>query len=328
MLKKILLNTLIGIILIFIWSRFVNLGQIISNLSKVNVVYLGPVMLFMLLSPVIRAIRLKVFLSETAKIKLLDLIYLNGAAMILNFFIPIRAGELVKGVYLNTHYKLSLGKSVVWIFIDRFVDFLAVLFLTAVLFFIVPTTLNIKFVAIISAIFAAALSLTYLVIFEVNLAKKVFSFLNHFLIVNSIKIYFERFSNFILESFSILKRHPKDLSLMVVITFLAYAADAAVWYFTFAALGVNQNFFKMYLGQLLSALTYLIPAAPGYVGSAEASGTLILSGVFGINTNLASAMIVLFHITSAVFVLIFGLISLYNLKIDLGLVFKKVLKKA
>ena len=138
---------------------------------------------------------------------------------------------------------------------------------------------------------------------------------------------FDKFSKFILESFSILKRHPKDLAVMVLLTFLGYASDGAVWYFTFISLGVTQNYLQMYLGQTLSALTYLIPAAPGYIGSAEASGLAILSGVFGMDTNLASSMIVLFHLSSALFVLVFGLISVYGLKVDLGFIIKKALKR-
>ena len=325
---KVLFNTILGLILIFVWSKFVDLQQIFSILAKVNLSLLGSVVLFMLVSPVIRAIRLQIFLAEIKKFKLLDLIFLNGAAMMLNFFITVRAGEIVKGIYLNTHYKLSLGKSVIWIFMDRFVDFLAVLFLTAILFFVVPTTLSISFIMIITVILISALFLTYLMVHQANFARILFNFLTYLLIVKSIKIYFDKFSNFILESFAILNRHPKDLGLMIFVTVLAYAADAAIWYFTFLALGVNQGFLKMYLGQVLSALTYLIPAAPGYVGSAEASGLLILSGIFGIEPNLASAMTVLFHITSAIFVLIFGLISIYSLKIEVGTLLKRVLKRS
>lgn len=324
---KILFNTILGVVLIFIWSRFVDIPQILANLSKVNPIFLVPVFLFLLLSPVLRALRLQIFLSEITKTKLLDLIFLNGAAQILNFFIPVRAGEILKGVYLNTHYKLPLSKSVVWIFIDRFVDFLAILLLAAILFFIVPTALNITFIIIITVLLIIALLMTYLVVHKKGFAKSLFRILRHLFIINSIKIYFDRFANFILESFSILNRHPKDLFYMIIITILAYGADAAIWYFTFVSLGVNQNFLKMYLGQLLSALTYLVPAAPGYVGSAEASGLLILSGVFGIAPNLASSMIVLLHILTAIFILIFGLLSIYSLKIDVGSVFKKVLKR-
>ncbi len=324
---KILFNTILGLVLIFVWSRFVNLGEIVQNISQVNPFNLAPVFLFMLLSPLIRAVRLKIFLSEVRKIKLLDLIFLNGVAMMLNFFIPIRAGELAKGVYLNTKYKLNLGKSIVWVFIDRFVDFLVVLLLTGALLVIIPTSLSIAVIKIIVVILALALAAAYLAVFQLNLSKKIVKFLTPLLIEKHIKIYFEKFSHFILDAFTILDRHPKDLFLMIVTTILAYGADAGVWYFTFIALGWPQDLIKMYLGQLLSALTYLIPAAPGYVGSAEASGLVILSGIFGINSNLASSMIVLFHLLTALFVLIFGLISIFSLKLNLGLVIKKALRK-
>lgn len=325
---KILVNTIIGIVLIAIWLKFVDVSQIVLTLSRVDVLSLVPVFLFMLLSPVIRAVRLKVFLKEIKDIPLLNLIFLNGVAMMLNFFIPIRAGEVAKGVYLNTNLGLPLAKSIIWVFLDRFVDFLIVLVLAAVLLLIIPTSLNITIIIFITIILTLALVLTYFAIFQSNFMRKITTFLRYLLIVNYIKIYFDRFSNFILDSFSILKRHPKDLFFLSIITVLAYAADAAIWYFTFIALGASQEFLKMYLGQLLSALTYLLPAAPGYVGSAEASGLLILSGVFGIEVNLSSAMIVLFHILSALFVLVFGLISVFSLKIDLGLILRKVLKRS
>lgn len=325
---KIFFNTGLGLILILIWLKFVNLPEIISILSTINLFYLIPVFLFMLLSPIIRALRLKIFLSEIKKIALGDLIFLNGVAMMLNFFIPIRAGEIAKGVYLNTQYNLNLGRSIIWIFIDRFVDFLVVLFLTAIFLLIVPTSLSKTFIIVITVILTFVLIITYLAIFQSKIIQKLINFLRSLLIEKHIKIYFDKFTIFILNAFSILNRHPKDLILMVLITIVAYAVDGMIWYFTFISLGFHQDFLKMYLGQLLSALTYLIPAAPGYVGSAEAAGLLILSGVFGIKANLASAMTVLFHILSAIFVVIFGLISVFNLKLDLGLILRKALKRA
>src|SRR3989344_957134 len=324
---KIIFNTLLGIVLIFIWSRFVNLEEIFHTISKANFYFLVPIFICMFLSPFIRALRLKVFLSEIKNIPLKDLTFLNGAAILLNFLIPIRAGEVLKGVYLNNKYGLNIGKAVIWIFLDRFVDLLLVLALVPVFLFVVPTSLSINFIVVITTILIFSLILTYLAIFQVNFAKVLINLVRHIFIVSSIKIYFERFSHFILAAFSILRRHPKDLRVMVILTILAYMADAGVWYFTFLSLGVEAEYVKMYLGQLLSALTYLVPAAPGYVGSAEASGALILSGVFGMGVNLASSMIVLFHILTAIFTLIFGLISLFNLKIDLGLVFNKVFKQ-
>ena len=325
---KILFNIVLGVVLIFIWSRFVNLPQLVSTLSKANFIYLVPMFLGMLVSPVLRAFRLKIFLHKVAKVNLLDLIWLNGIALMLNFFIPIRAGKIVKGVYLNTHYKLGMGKSIVWIFLDRFIDFLAVLILAGVLLLIIPTSLSGGVIKIIVSILSLAVVLTYLVVFQPNFARKFIKFLRPLFIEKHIKIYFDKFSNFILDSFSILRRPPKDLLVMGTITVLAYGADASIWYFAFMSLGRNMDFLKMYLGQLLSALFFLIPAAPGYIGSAEASGLLILSGVFGIEPNLASAMTVLFHILTILFVLIYGLVSLFSLRIDLGAILKKALRRS
>lgn len=327
-LLKIVLNSVLGLVLIIIWFKFVDIGQIFKILSQVNLISLIPAFLFMLLSPAVRAIRLKIFLREIKKIPLLDLIFLNGVAMMLNFYIPIRAGEIAKGVYLHTRFGLPLAKSVIWVFLDRFLDFLVVLFLAVALLLIIPTSLNLNIIKVIAIILTIVLVITYLVIFQADFTRKLFNFLRYLLIEKHIKIYFVKVSTFILDSFIILKRSPKDLFSLGAVTVLGYGVDAAIWYFTFKSLGVTQDFLKMYLGQILSALTYLIPAAPGYVGSAEASGLLILSGVFGIGTNLASAMIVLFHITSALFVLIFGLISVFSLKIDLGIIVKKALKRS
>lgn len=246
----------------------------------------------------------------------------------LNFFIPIRAGEIAKGVYLHSNYKLPFGKSLIWIFLDRFIDFLAVLILATILFFLIPTSLPLNFLTIIIIITVIIVILIYLMVYQSFFSEKMLGFLTHLLIVNSIKIYFRGIYTYFLNSFIILKRKPQDLVILFSLTALAYAADAAIWFFTFLAIGSNQDFFKMYLAQLLSALTYLVPAAPGYVGSAEASGLLIFSGVLGINPNLASSMTVLFHVVTVLFVVIFGVISVYFLKINLGLIFQKVLNRS
>ncbi len=324
---RILINTALGVILIFIWLRFVNLEEILQTLLKVNPQILITVFFFMFVSVLLRSWRLKIFLLPIQKIPLKNLFFLNGVAMMLNFLIPIRAGEIAKGIYLHTQYGLPLGKSVIWVFLERFLDFLMVLMMASALTLFLKTNLPGNFASLLMLISTVSLLVTYLMIFQVKFAKKLFKFLTHLLIVNSIKIYFDRICTFFLEAFSVLRRGPWDLSKLAFLTVLAYGADAAIWYFTFLAIGAPQDFLKMFFGQLLSALTYLIPAAPGFIGSAEASGLLILSAVLGLEANLASAMIVLFHVCSVLFVISFGVLSVYGLKINLGLILRKALRK-
>lgn len=324
---RIFLNTLLGVLLITVWLHFVDIGKIFKTISQVEPVKIVPILFFMALSPVIRAVRLKVFLAPIKKIALKDLIFLNGVAMLLNFLIPIRAGEIAKGIYLNSEYKLNLGKSLLWIFLDRFVDFLVVLTLATLLFFVVPSNLPGYFVEVLIIIFAVAAVMTYLMVYNANFSRKIFNFLRFLLIINSLKIYFERVSEFFIDSFSILRRHPGELAWLFFITVLAYLADAFIWFFVFVSLGNPQGLITMYLAQLLTALAYLIPAAPGYVGSAEASGSLVFSGVLGLNLDLASSAVVFLHMITLSFVIIYGVISLYSLKINLGVILRKALKK-
>ena len=316
-LVKIIFNSFLGFILILIWLQFVNLEEIINTISRVELMKLLPVFFFTFLAQFLRSIKLKIFLSPVKKISLKDLFFLNGAATMLNFLIPIRAGEIAKGLYISKNYVVPVRKALVWIFMDRFIDFLAVLALIGPLLIFIPTRLPQSIMIITIIIFITVIFFLYLAVFKSNFSGKIVRFLSKFLIVNSIKIYFERICIFFLESFVILKRKPHELLLIFAVTILAFGADAGIWFFTFLALGAPQDYITMYFAQLLSALTYLIPAAPGYVGSTEASGLLIFSGVFGIDANLASAMIVLFHIITAIFVLGFGIASLYFLKINL-----------
>ncbi len=320
---KIILNTVLGLILIWIWLKFVNLPQILATISQVKPVFLIPTFVFMFLSPLIRAYRLKVFLKPVAEVGFKDLVFLNGVAMMLNFFIPIRAGEVAKGVYLNNRYGLSLGKSVVWIFIDRFVDFLVILLVSSLLLFNLSTRLPVEVPLTLLFIFIGAFSATMFMVFLSHWTRNLFKVVSLLMIINPIKLKFRKVFEFFLDTFAVLNRNSQDLLVLFGLTVLAYAADGAIFYFIFMGLGSPQAFIRMYLAQLLSALAYLIPAAPGYIGSAEASGLAILSGVLGIEANLASAMTVLFHVLSAIFILVFGLISLYGLKLNLNEVFKR-----
>jgi uncharacterized protein (TIRG00374 family) len=317
-LLKIAFNTILGVVLVFIWLKFVNIQEILGTLSKVQPISIVPILLVMLISPALRAYRLKYLLAPYKKIALKDLFYLNGVAMMLSFFIPIRAGELAKGVYLNKAYGMPIGKSIIWMFLDRFIDFLVVLVLSAILLTLIPTNIPVDVIYLIIIGVIAIVIFFYLAVYKVTSAREILKLLSHLLIVKNIKIYFERIYNFFLDSFGILKRSFKDWIILGSLSILAYAADAAIWYFSFLALNSPQNFITMYLGQLLSALTYLIPAPPGYVGLAEASGLVVFSQILGINANLASAMVVLFHVLTVIFVLGYGLVSVYQLKINLG----------
>lgn len=324
---RILINTFIGVVLVTLWLQFVDIAEILSTLSKVDPIKTLPIMFFVSFTQAFRALRLKILLAKIINIPAKDLIFLNGVALLLNFLIPIRAGEIAKGIYLNQSYDLPLGKSLAWIFIDRFIDFVFIILAAGVLLLFVPTALSPNFASGLILLGLLLILMIYLMVYHHSFAKKLFEYLEQVLIIELLKKYFRKIYLFLLDTTAILKVSAIEATQIILITGLAYFFDSLAWYFAFYALGEFVPLLQMYLGQLLSALTYLIPAAPGYIGSAEASGLLILSGVLGYGRNLSSAMIVLFHVCVLISILLYGIVSIYGLKLDIMALLRKALKR-
>ncbi|MBI3486090.1 flippase-like domain-containing protein [Candidatus Daviesbacteria bacterium] len=324
---RILINSLVGVVLVLIWLKFVNLSELLKVLKTTDLKYIFGVLAFFAISSVLRSIRLKILLNSIS-IPLKNLIFLSFLSQLLSFIIPLRVGEISKSVYLSTQYSLPLTKSVIWILLDRFLDFWGNLMLISILILFVAIKLPSNFQLIVFLVLLIFTILTILMIKSIFLSKKILEFFSSFLFFPKLKRTFLNTTLTVIEGFEILDRHPLELLQLILISLLALFSDAFIWFFIFASLNINLGLAKTLLGSLISALTFLIPSAPGYIGSAEAAGLAVFGGILGLNPNLASAVAVLNHLLTTIAILISGLASLYFLKFDLNLVFKKVFRKA
>lgn len=322
-LAKISINILVGLILIVVWSRFVDLNEIIIRLKTANLIYVVLIFLCIAISGAIRALRFQKILN-IAEIKLKELVFLNYLSQLLSFLIPIRAGEITKGVYLSMEYKLSFTKSLIWVLIDRFLDFWIFMMVVAVLLPFVATNISENLVKLI---IIALVVLTMLLIFSIKSSKylqKIIVVFSPLLVFSKLKSLFINFTSTIIEGFKILDRSPKQWGAFIILSLLAAISDGFAWYFACLALRINITWLQSALGNALAAFTFLIPAAPGYVGSAEAVGLAIFNGILGIEANSISAATVLFHITTMITLLILGISGLFFLKFDLNFVWKRI----
>ncbi|MDO8429107.1 MAG: lysylphosphatidylglycerol synthase transmembrane domain-containing protein [Candidatus Daviesbacteria bacterium] len=319
---KVLLNSVVGLVLIIIWSRFVDLNDISSKIWSINPNYIAIFFGLFILSGLLRALRFKMLLSEF-QIPLKDLSMLHYLCQLLSFMIPIRVGEITKSIYLNSIYNLPLGKSLVWVFIDRFVDFWTVLLMIGLL---LPAVLgsNSQIGFSVYIILAAFTLVSYIVIKNAKFTQKMVIFLSRFLVFSNIKRAFLSVCTTIIEGFEILNVGGPKLLLIILITVAAYSLDGLAWYFLLSFLSSPLSLSSSILGNLLLALTFIIPSAPGYVGSTEAAGLAVFSGLLSVDPKIASAATVFYHILIIVSVLIFGIVSLYFLKFDLNSVWKKL----
>lgn len=320
---RILFNSLLGLVLIFIWSRFVDLNEILRILKTVELKFTLVFFILFAFSGIFRAFRLKLLLGKH-HLPFKDALMLTYLGQFLSFLIPLRMGEMSKSVYLASQFNLSLSRTITWVFVDRFLDFLGVLFLIAIFMLFVPINLPAKSQ---SVVFILLLAFTLFFIFAIKSEQKLkqcMSFLSKIFVVSNIKRWFVSLTHNIIEGFEVLRRKPQELFGLLAFTFMAISAESFAWLFIFKSFGVDLSVAKSFLGDALFALTFLIPAAPGYVGSAEGLGLAVFSGMLGLEINITSAALVLFHILTLVAILVLGISSLYLLKFDLGTVWNKI----
>lgn len=325
---RIGINTLIGAILIFFWFKLVDVKAVFETLKQVNPLLLFLPLICFPVSSLLRAFRLKILLASY-KLQTANLWFLTMLGQLLSFTIPIRAGEITKAVYLSTNYEIPFGKSVIWIFLDRFLDFWFSLVIALVLILFVPTNLPSNFKPVLLTSVLTITFATFLVLFFPKLVKKILNFISCLLILDSLKKYFNKFSTFLLESFIFFKKGPKESFLIISSTLGAIFFETMSWLLIFKAFpkGQSLDYFTAQLGSVLSSLTYLIPSAPGYVGSAEAAGLVVFNYSLGMDKTLVSAATVLYHAITLIFIISAGLASLYLLKFNLNLVWKKFRKE-
>lgn len=322
---RILINTLIGIVLIYVWLKIVNINEILDLIKKASPLTLLGALFLMMASGISKALRLNLLLKEY-KIPSLKVIYLTFLSQFLSFTIPIRAGEITKGVYLSTHYDIPFSKAVIWIFLDRFLDFWLVIVLSLILLIFIPTNLSSGLISLLSVLVILFTLSLLLIILIPGFFRSTVKFFTLFLIFKRLKKFITQFSEFIIDCTTLLKQGFKLSFFIFSLTFIATVLEAGAWFVLFKQF-IDAEFLRILLGSMLNALTFLIPAAPGYAGSAEAAGLAVFSYGLGIEKNIASAVTVMLHGINLIYVLATGILALYLLKFNLKLVWKKVLRK-
>ncbi|KPK91163.1 MAG: hypothetical protein AMJ88_14370 [Anaerolineae bacterium SM23_ 63] len=116
----------------------------------------------------------------------------------------------------------------------------------------------------------------------------------------------------LLAGFTAVGRQPKGLLQMITLSFLSMMLDGTLFYFLFLSLGADVPYAIVLTGYALFALTFLVPGAPGYVGSMEAFGSLVFSAL-GVGVELAASVVVLYHAMSALMLGIVGGLAVWIL---------------
>ncbi len=109
-------------------------------------------------------------------------------------------------------------------------------------------------------------------------------------------------------------RCRRPLSLVIATSAAAVAVDGLAFSMLFMSLGLAVPLLGAIVTQVTLLYTYLLPSAPGYLGSLEAGGTLLLTSGLGLPSGTAAGAMVLWHALAAVMVVALGLVAVQQLR--------------
>jgi len=324
--KKIfnwLSSILLGVIFLIIWIKIVDWQEFMNYFKQFDLVLVVVFSIFYLLAYFLRSLRWRLILKPIYKMKISESFKIFMAGMLINYLIPIRAGEVAKSVILKTNKNINISTSLPTIFIDKLTDLFPIL----LIMFLIPlisVQLNSALYTIISLLFLIFLIFLLFLYFAVKHKSKANKMLSIFLkiIPKHYRDKFEKFVENFIDGMAVMQNRFYDNIIIYILTFMAVLSEAVYIYFVFKAFGAEISYIKILFGYTLMNLTYILPTPPAQIGSNQFMWVLIFSFALGVNENLTSAAVTFSHLLTTIWILLIGFISLATMKINLKEIYK------
>lgn len=279
------------------------------------------------LSSAARSVRWGTLLGHYMKLKLNEVWRIGLASSLINFVIPIRSGELARALFLKQLHKIPISVSLPTVAVDRSLDLFAVVVVGAIgavggiaiegSVSVVLLLGGLLFLGFAGFVLTAIMAQDRLqALFERSLPAALGEQMRDRIL---------GLIQGVLTGFAAIGKRPAALLPLVSLSLAATALDAGVLLVLFASLGIAISPVIALVGYALFVITFLVPGAPGYIGSMEAFGSLVF-GALGVGGVQAASVIVLFHALNAVMLGLLGGLAIWTLGLRPRSALRSVLK--
>lgn len=310
------LSSVGGVLLLLLVVRSVPVAELPGHLRPQHAGLLLAVPGLALAAQLIRAVRWRWLLAPLAPVRLRDAFWINAASGFLNYVIPVRAGEAIRVLWLSRWHRVAPGTAVGCMVIDHTFDLcgvIAVLGTGALLSATaaartpgLPTLLAalagaVAMLAAIagSALFGPAMARSRLLPARIRgrIGEHALAF----------------------RAGTRVARAPARLAVLALASGAAVVLDGLAFAMLIQSLGLAVSVVSAIVAQVTLLYATVLPAAPGYLGSLEAVGTLVLSHGLGLAAGPAAGAVFLWHAAGAAIILGVGALALFNLRGQLSL---------
>lgn len=305
---------LIGIILLVIWLIVNPPQEIVRQCAKVNLNWVLLASVVYLSAYFIRSTRWRLLLPESVNPGLITTWFYAMGGNLINYLIPIRAGDVARAWFIKRNHNISLARSLPSVFIDKAFDTIAILFIVIILPFsaIELSSSMMVLLGLLIVVFLLTLLLLISAAWQKTLVTKVLQYPVRLLPVRfrgSLNQGIETFVN----ELNLFEHHPLRLVAATGLTAIGVLLDGLYFFLLFKAFGVPYPFPLALFGYTLINLSYALPQPPAQLGSNEWMMIIIFSVGFGLTKTTASAIMAFAHILTATLMTFWGALAFLKL---------------
>jgi uncharacterized protein (TIRG00374 family) len=321
---KITIGLLVGISLLYLVSKYVDLGATLHVLQQnlatargITLALLSGVAFLAAFS--IRGIRWKLFLNPVGHVSTLRAIQLFLVGIFLNFLLPIRGGEVAKSLMLKRSANIPVSQSLPTVAMDKALDLMPALFIMAIVPFL-GVTMDMKLWLILGTVSSLLLGLVFFIglaawkrAAAIVLLEKITG-----LIPGSLGKKIAGFATGFVDSLLLGASRPRIFLPAILLTCVAVIFDGLFAMLAFWTIGYPIPFGTAIFGYTVYNMFYILPTPPGQVGSNEVAGLLVFHGLLGIHADKVTAMFVFSHPWAALLMTVTGMACLSALGLTIS----------
>ena len=321
---KVSLGLLIGLGLLFLVSRFIDFQQTFLLLQThlatpqgIGLALLAGIAY--LAGHSIRGVRWKLFLNPVGRISTLKAIQLYQVAIFLNFLLPIRAGEAAKSLALKRIANIPISRSLPTVAMDKSLDLVPALVIMALVPFL-GIGMDLQLWLVLGLVSAVLLGLIIFIVLAawkrplaIALLQKCLGLLPH-----PIGVRIEGFATGFVDALLAGASRPVIFLPALCLTGLAVLCDGLFAMLAFWTVGFSISFGTALFGYAVYNMFYILPTPPGQIGSNEAVGLLVFSGLLHLPGNNVTAMYVFSHPWAALIMTAAGMACLAALGLTIA----------
>ncbi|RLI96778.1 MAG: hypothetical protein DRP00_04865 [Candidatus Aenigmatarchaeota archaeon] len=326
---KLFVSLLVGVLLLVVLLWWIGVDKLLIVMGKANPIWLMVSALMIFPAYLLRALRWRFLLLPVKnQVKLGNAFWATAIGFMVNTLIPIRIGEFIRAYLLGERERIGFAPSFSSIIVERTLDLIGLLTLGLVAMLLLPIGTNLPswildgfkalglLIGIVLAVIIVGIKREDIIL---GLTKKISAFLP---ILRKRADKIVEFVRSLISGLKGLSQSPKMFVANMALTWVLWLIYCLMVYFVFEAFNYSISVIAIILGGVLLNLTYILPAAPGYVGTYEAYWTLIFMTLGIVQTDLLLAMGLISHLLGVVMMIALGCIGIMWLGLSFSEAFK------